>query len=105
MSEASVSAAGAETRQSMIRVWLAISAVWVAFWLMIALIALATVEVRFSLAPELGPFSLIVLLPPLALFGVGAVGRWILDATAKAFVRFRRPKQQPRIGGSVFEVD
>jgi hypothetical protein len=105
MSEVSMSAAAAESRQSMIRVWLAISAVWVAFWLFIALIALATVEVRFSLSHELGPFSLIVLLPPLALFGLGAVGRWTFDATAKALVRFGRPKQQPPIGESAFECD
>jgi hypothetical protein len=89
MSEASVSAAAAESRQSMIRVWLAISAVWVAFWLFIALIALAAVEVRFSLSHELGPFSLIVLLPPLALFGLGAIGRWTFETTARALVRVR----------------
>jgi hypothetical protein len=44
---------------------------------------------RFSLAPELGPFSLIVLLPPLALLGVGAIGRWIFETTTGVLVRLR----------------
>jgi hypothetical protein len=57
----------------MIRVWMALSAVWVAFWLLIAAIVFATVRVRYSIFEELGPFALIVLTPPVALLGVGAV--------------------------------
>jgi hypothetical protein len=87
MSEASVRAAGTETRQSMIRVWLAISAVWVTFWLLIAAIALATVELRFSLSGEFWPFSLIVVLPPLFLFGVGAAARWLFDLAVRLAAR------------------
>jgi hypothetical protein len=87
MSEASVRAAGTETRQSMIRVWLAISAVWVTFWLLIAAIALATVELRFSLSGEFWPFSLIVLLPPLLLFGIGAAARWLFDLAVRLTAR------------------
>jgi hypothetical protein len=61
MSDTSVGIAGIDARQSMIRVWMALSAVWVGFWLLIAAIVLATVEGRYPLWEELGPFLVIVL--------------------------------------------
>ena len=58
------------------RVWMAISAIWVAFWLsMAALIAMAA-EMTVPLDGKLGLFALIVLTPPLALLAVGSVLRW-----------------------------
>lgn len=71
-----------EARQSMIRVWLAISAVWVAFWLIVAALVLATFEPYNPAIVQLGIFSLIVATPPFALFAVGAVSRWIFETVA-----------------------
>ena len=76
MSDAAVTVSGGETRQSMIRVWMAISAVWVAFWLLIAAIVMLSVEFSYPLGAELRPFSAIVVLPPLALLFAGIVCRW-----------------------------
>ena len=76
--------AGADARHSMIRVWLALSAVWVAFWLLIAGIVVATVAVEYPLAEELGPFSSIVLIPPFALLGLGAIVRWTFELLTRA---------------------
>ncbi len=76
MSDTTVPVSGGETRQSMIRVWMAISAVWVAFWILIACIVLATVEFSYPLGSELRPFSAIVLVPPVALLLAGIVCRW-----------------------------
>ncbi len=91
MSDVSASAAGLEARQSMIRVWMAISAVWAAFWLLIAAIALATVEVRYSLAEEFGTFSFILLAPPLSLLALGVVGRWLFETSLRAVARLKMP--------------
>ena len=74
-----VVAAGGETRQSLIRVWLAISAVWVAFWLMIATTVFAT-SARAAFVEELALFSLIVLAPPLLLLAIGATARLLFEA-------------------------
>ena len=55
MSEASVTVAGGETRQAMIRVWMAISAIWIVFWLCIAapvVIAGAEIGKRFAQEPH-----------------------------------------------------
>lgn len=87
-----IAATAGDTRQSMIRVWMALSAVWVAFWLLIAVIVLATVEMRYPLADEVGLFPLIVLTPPLALLGLGALARYsfeILSGTSPP----RRPAE------------
>ena len=92
MSDTTAGAAGLEARQSMIRVWMALSAVWVGFWLLIAAIVLATVEMRYPLAHELGPFSAIVLTPPLALFIIGVTARLICGYLIRAF----RPQQRSR---------
>ena len=83
MSDTSLAAAGVDTRQSMIRVWMALSAVWVAFWLLIAGIVFASVDMRNPFADELGPFSLIVLTPPLALLALGALARWTFEALTR----------------------
>ncbi len=68
-----------EARQSMIRVWLTISAVWVAFWLITAAIVLTTAD---RLAVNLFVFLLIVATPPLLLLAVGAVSRWAFEVVA-----------------------
>jgi hypothetical protein len=81
-----VAVAEGETRQAMMRVWMAISAIWVAFWLsMAALIALAA-EMTVPLAGKLGLFALIVLTPPLALLAVGTALRWGFE------ILFRKPR-------------
>lgn len=69
-----------EARQSMIRVWLAISAVWVAFWLIIAALTLAAFKAYDPLIAQLGILALIIATPPFALFAVGALSRWIFEA-------------------------
>ena len=79
MSKRNVVAAGGETRQSLIRVWLVISAVWVAFWLMIATTMLAA-SGRGPFAEELSLFSLIVLAPPFFLLAIGASARLLFEA-------------------------
>jgi len=74
MSDTSWSIAGGETRQAMIRVWMAISAIWVAFWLGIALVVVGT-GVANPFADRLSLFALIVMAPPLALLLLGAGAR------------------------------
>jgi hypothetical protein len=69
-----------ETRRSLVRVWLAISAVWVAFWLLMAAAAAAQLENPFVTQARL--FSLIVALPPAALLLTGFVGRVLIHAVA-----------------------
>lgn len=83
MSNTSVGTAGVETRQSMLRVWMALSAVWVGFWLLIAAIVLATVGTRYPLPEELAPFSVIVFTPPLSLLGLGITIRWVFEALTR----------------------
>jgi hypothetical protein len=82
MSDTTVNTPCAETRQSMLRVWMAISAVWVAFWLLIAAVVLATAAIGFPLGDQLRSFSLIVLAPPFAFLALGVIGRWIFVAFA-----------------------
>jgi hypothetical protein len=77
MSEAKTETAVGETRQSMIRVWLAISAVWVAFWL--ALASLVVFAGAGAGPDEIGLFALIVTTPPLAFLALGALSRWIFE--------------------------
>ena len=72
-------AAVLEARQSMIRVWLAISAIWVAFWLIIAVMVFTTLEPHSPLVLQFGIFCLIVATPPFALFAVGAASRWVFE--------------------------
>lgn len=65
---------GMETRKNMLRVWLAISAVWIAFWLVIAIIVLATVRSGYLSVDELQTFATIVVLPPIILLCLGLFG-------------------------------
>lgn len=74
MSETSMTVAGGDSRQAMIRVWMAISAIWVAFWLGIALVALG-MGVATSFTDQLRLFALIVMTPPLVLLVLGAAAR------------------------------
>ena len=71
-----VAVAEGETRQAMMRVWMAISAIWVAFWVSMAALITVTAEMTVPLAGKLGLFALIVLTPPLALLAVGSALRW-----------------------------
>jgi hypothetical protein len=75
MSNTSVAIAEGETRQAMIRVWMAISAIWVFFWLCIAALILGTGEMSGPLTSQLRLFALIVLTPPIALLTLGALCR------------------------------
>lgn len=69
--------AALQTRQSMVRVWLALSAVWVAFWLALASFPLiAGMNIAFS---DVGLFAVIVTTPPLVVLAVGALSRWIFE--------------------------
>lgn len=79
MANAAVPAAGVETRQSMLRVWMAMSAVWIAFWLAIAAIVVASGAARFPLAGQFAPFAAIVLAPPLIFLGFGVTIRWAFE--------------------------
>jgi len=83
MSNTSVAVAEGETRQAMIRVWMAISAIWVFFWLCIATVIVATGEMSAPLASQFRLFALIVMTPPIVLFAIGVVYRWILEAFAR----------------------
>lgn len=75
MSNAGVAIAGLEARQAMIRVWMAISATWVAFWISIATLIVATGEMTDPGAAQFRLFALIVIAPPLVLLTVGALFR------------------------------
>ncbi len=87
MSDASVRVNGGDTRQSLIRFWMAISAVWLAFWLLIAGIFLLNVDIPYIFSAEIGPFTLIVLTPPAALLAIGILGCWAFQAFADAPLR------------------
>jgi hypothetical protein len=91
MSETSVTAAGLEGRQSMLRVWMAISGVWVVFWLAIAGI-IATNDIRYPLEGQLDLFAVIVLTPPLVLLALGVVGRWTFETFVQPARRSRSRK-------------
>lgn len=68
-----------EARQSMIRVWFAISAIWVAFWLVIVVMMLTTLEPHNPQVLQFGIFCLIIATPPFALFAIGAASRWVFE--------------------------
>jgi hypothetical protein len=84
-----VAVAEGETRQAMMRVWMAISAIWVAFWLSMAALIVVAAEMTVPLTGKLGLFALIVLSPPIALLAVGSVVRWAFEMT------FRKSKTTP----------
>jgi hypothetical protein len=72
-----------EARQAMMRVWMAISAVWVAFWLCMAGLTFVTAEMSFAISNQLRLFALIVLAPPLALLAIGAALRWFFEGVLR----------------------
>jgi hypothetical protein len=78
--------AAVEARQAMMRVWMAISAIWVAFWLCMAGLTFVTAEMTIALSNQFGLFALIVIAPPLILLAVGAALRWAFE------VVFRKTK-------------
>jgi hypothetical protein len=80
MSETSVALAEGETRHAMIRVWMAISAIWVAFWLSLAALIAVTGEMAGPLVSQLPLFALIVMVPPVLLLAFGAAFRWAVAA-------------------------
>lgn len=79
MSNTSVAVAAGETRQAMVRVWMAISAIWVTFWLCLAALIIVASGMTVPLDNQLGLFALIVMTPPLVLFAVGAAFRWVFE--------------------------
>ena len=82
--------AAGETRQAMMRVWMAISAIWVAFWLSMAVLIAVAAEMTVPLTGKLGLFALIVLTPPIALLAIGSALRWGFE------MLFRKPKSVSR---------
>jgi hypothetical protein len=80
MSETTAAVAEGETRQAMIRVWMAISAIWVAFWLCIVALIAATGEMAGPPASQFRLFALIVMTPPVVLLAFGALFRWAFEA-------------------------
>jgi hypothetical protein len=85
MSDTTIEAAGGETRQAMLRVWMAISAVWVAFWLSIVGIIALTGWMQNPLFARLGLVALIVVTPPLVLLAIGTVSRLIFETISRRF--------------------
>lgn len=86
MSNVTVDAAAAiESRQALIRVWMAISGVWVVFWVVIAGVVVTMTDVHTPLVHDTGLFSLIVLAPPLALLVLGALARLAHTALGRHF--------------------
>jgi len=83
MSHENVAMGGTETRKSLIRVWLAVSAVWVAFWLLTATTVFAAATTRNPFVEEFGTFSAIVLTPPLALLAIGIFARLLVEAFSR----------------------
>ncbi len=79
MSDTSIGAVGAETRQAMLRVWMAISAVWVAFWISIAGLIVLTGSMSDPLLDRLHLVALIVIAPPLFLLALGTILRLIFE--------------------------
>ena len=71
--------AAVEARQAMMRVWMAISAIWVAFWLSMAGLTFASTEMTVALSDELRLFMMILIAPPLVLLAVGALVRWVFE--------------------------
>jgi hypothetical protein len=80
MSDATIVAAEAGTRQAMIRVWMAISAVWIVFWLSIAALFAVTGEMSGPFGDQFRLFALIVLVPPLTMLIVGVAFRFVFEA-------------------------
>jgi hypothetical protein len=89
MSDLMTAAAGSETRRSMVCVWMAVSAVWVGFWLVMAAIAVVAARIDNPFAEDLGAFAVIVLTPPLVTFVLGSAFRLTFEAVAQGRNRRR----------------
>lgn len=88
MSEGSVAIGGADARKSMIRVWMAVTGIWVVFWMSIAALIAITLDLYYPFSQRTGMIALIILGPPLALLAIGVAGRWIFETFA--------PGEEPR---------
>lgn len=84
-----------EARQSMLQVWMAISAVWVMFWLIIAMVVCASAYPFDPLIVRFGVFILIIATPPFILLALGAALQWALEAVMRR-QRRRRISQHRR---------
>ena len=78
-----VGAAVLEARQSMLRVWMAISAIWVAFWLVIAALVVAALAPHDVLVIDLSVCAVIAAVPPIVLLALGASVHLTLEAIAE----------------------
>jgi hypothetical protein len=85
MSETTLDATGGETRVAMLRVWMAISAVWVAFWLSLAAITVLTEAVSNPLVARYDLLTLIVIAPPVTLLAIGTVSRLLFETVSARF--------------------
>jgi hypothetical protein len=83
MSEIAIEVAGAETRQAMLRVWMAISAVWAAFWISIAGFILLTGLMPNPLIDSLHLLALIIVVPPFVLLALGTATRLIFELISR----------------------
>ena len=72
-----------EARRSMFIVWLTISAVWLSFWALIAALALAAAEIRQPFMRDFASFSLLVVCPPIAIFGLAVAARLLIGLFAR----------------------
>jgi sterol desaturase/sphingolipid hydroxylase (fatty acid hydroxylase superfamily) len=88
MTNTTTAAMHQDARQSMLRVWLAISSVWIGFWLAIAAIVVAAFGNAYDLIGTFTSFSVIVLAPPLALLLFGVAGCLIFECRTQD----RRPR-------------
>lgn len=84
MADTKVNFTACDARQSLFRVWLAISAVWVSFWLLIAGVAVAAVQMRNPLLGQINAFTLIVALPPIVLLAAGLLCRFLCQALPRS---------------------
>jgi hypothetical protein len=82
MSDVTIETAGGETRIAMLRVWMAISAVWVAFWISLVVIIALAGWLTNPLLEQLHLIALIVAAPPLALLALGTISRCIFEAVS-----------------------
>ncbi len=85
MSEMAIEAAGAETRQAMLRVWMAITAVWAAFWVSIAGLIVLTGLMPNPLIDSLHLVTLIVIAPPFVLLAIGTATRLTFELISRKF--------------------
>lgn len=76
-------AAVLEARQSMLRVWMAISAIWVTFWIVMAALVVEALDPHNILIIDLSVCAVIAAVPPILLLAFGATVHLILEAIAQ----------------------